>query len=85
MDREQLEQTINDHFETIITRSGYNHDGCSNLDTQKQEVAQKLGRLFFDYFIGSIYDVSWEGFNDQELGTIGRLLEDIDEAQRVGL
>lgn len=83
MTREQLEQVIYDHFDTVITKSGYNHNGCYNLDSQGDKVAQSLGRLFFDYFVSGIYDTSWEGFSDQELEPIGALLKDMAIAQAV--
>lgn len=76
---------IEKHFTSIITRSGYNYDGANNLDTQDPEVAIKLGKLFYDYLVGSIYDTSWEGFSYQEQKAIAELLSDMDEAQRAGL
>ncbi len=82
MTREQLEQTIHDHFETITIQSGYKSDGSYNLDSQTTLVAQSLGRLFFDYMVASIFDMSWEGFSDQEIEVIGRLLEDMVVAQK---
>ena len=82
MNREKLEKTIHDHFDTIITRAGYSHDGCYNLDSQKQAVAESLGRLFFDYMVSAVYDMSWEGFDDQELESIGSLLGDMAVAQK---
>ena len=81
-ERERLEQVIHDHFDKIVTQSGYDHDGCYNLDTQTPVVAESLGRLFFDYMVASVYDMSWEGFSDQELESIGRLLEDMAVAQK---
>ena len=82
MNREKLESTIHDHFKTITTQSGYVHDGSYNLDSQTRIVAESLGRLFFDYFVASVFDMSWEGFSDQELESIGRLLEDMVVAQK---
>lgn len=82
MTREQLEKNIHDHFDTITTHSGYNHDGSYNLDGQPRIVAESLGRLFFDYFVASVFDVSWEGFTNQELEGICRLLEDMVSAQK---
>ena len=84
MSREQLEQTIHDHFETITTGAGYTHDGSYNLASQEQ-VAQKLGNLFFDYMVASVFDTSWEGFSDQELEGVRALLEDMNIAQKAGL
>ncbi len=84
MNRLQLEKTIHDHFETILTRSGYVQDGCYNLDSQKPVVAESLGRLFFDYMVASGYDMCWEGFMNQELEGICRLLEDIAVFQKAG-
>ena len=85
MNREQLESTIHDQFEIIINRLDYVHNGLYNLDSQEDKVAQSLGRLFFDYMIGSMYDVSWEGFSNPELKVIGTLLEDMAVAQEAGL
>ncbi len=84
MGREQIEQIIHDQFHEIVDRAGYGHDGTYNI-SQRPEVSHKLGQLFFDYFVGSIYDVSWEGFSDQELVVIGRFLTDMNEAYRAGL
>ena len=81
MTREKLEQIIHDQFTRIIDRTGYDHNGTYNLDCQTELVAQALGRLFFDYFIGSMYDTQWEGFTDQELKVIGSLVTDMAVAQ----
>ncbi len=81
MTREQVEQTIHDQFMTIIDRTGYVHDGSYNMDGQPEQVAQSIGRLFFDYFIGSMYDTGWEGFSDQELEAVSSLVTDMAVAQ----
>lgn len=81
MTREQVEQTIHDQFTIIINRTGYVHDGSYNMDSQPDKVAQSLGRLFFDYFIGSMYDTGWEGYSDQELEAVGSLVTDMAVAQ----
>ncbi len=84
MGREQTEQTIHDRFMEIVIRAGYNQDGSYNI-SQKPEVSQLLGRLFFDYFVGAVYDVEWEGLTDDELVGVGALLTDMNEAYKAGL
>ncbi len=81
MTRDETEQTIHDQFTVIINRTGYDHDGSYNMDSQDDKVAQSLGRLFFDYFIGSMYDTGWEGYSDQELEAVAALVTDMAVAQ----
>ncbi len=82
--RETSKQTIHDHFMSIAVRAGYREDGTYNL-SEDPETARTLGKLFFDYMVGSIFDVSWECFTDQDLETIGKLVHDMKVAYEAGL
>ncbi len=80
---QKVRDQIEEHFRSLIDRAGYNHDGCYNLDTNDPTVASGLGKFLFDYLVGSIYDVEWEGFTDQDVEVIEHLLSDMVEAQKV--
>lgn len=46
-------------------------------ETDEDTLEEKLGNLFRDYMVGSVYDTDWEGFTNSELEGIRALLEDM--------
>ena len=47
-------------WDEVLKHVGYKEDGSYNIDDQP-EIAQKIGRLVFDYLVAASYDMNWEG------------------------
>jgi len=68
-------------FHGIMSTLGVPDLGPSyNMDTYPKEVAEKLGRQFFDYMVASIYDMNWEGYLEEELEGVAAFIVDLERS-----
>ncbi len=74
--REQLEQSIHDNAKSLL------NPAMNGNMTEPERLA--LGTLVESYLVASIFDMSWEGFDDTDLIGIKALVHDLLLAKIAG-
>ena len=79
--KNQYTDQVSNQLTELLGNLGYQNKGMCSLENQPL-VAQALGNLFYNYLIGNVYDVDWEGYSTTELHGVLSFMSDMATYQK---